>query len=55
MLKDLYEEQKEDLFNLVQKGCADSEIRNYCSENNVSYGVAQSFIAKTKQYLDKNN
>lgn len=54
MIKELFDEQKEDLFNLVKEGCSDSDIRDYCAENNISYKLAQDFIDETYEYLDNN-
>lgn len=55
MAKKLFDEQKEDLFALAQRGCTDSDVRDYCAENNVPYRLAQDFMAETYRYLhDKN-
>ena len=54
MIKELFDEQKEDLFNLVKNGYTDENIRDYCTENNISYRQAQDFITTTQEYL-KNN
>ena len=54
MVKELFDEQKEDLFNLVKNGYTDENIRDYCAENNISYRQAQDFITETQEYI-KNN
>lgn len=54
MIKELFDEQKEDLFNLIKNGCTDEDIRDYCTENNISYRQVQDFIIETREYL-KNN
>lgn len=53
--KELFDEQKEDLFNLAKKGCSDSDIRDYCVENNIPYRLAQDFIDETYKFLDNND
>lgn len=32
MAKELFDEQKEDLFNLMKNGCTDENIRDYCAK-----------------------
>lgn len=54
MMKELFDEQKEDLFNLAQRGCTDSDVKDYCAENNISYRLAQDFMNKTYKYLNNN-
>lgn len=54
MIKELFDEQKEDLFNLVKNGYTDENIRDYCAENNISYRQTQDFITETQEYI-KNN
>ena len=53
--KELFDEQKEDLFNLAKKRCSDSDVRDYCAENNISYRLAQDFMDKTYEHLDNND
>lgn len=52
MMKELFNEQKEDLFNLAKNGCTDSNVKDYCVENNVPYRLAQDFLTETYQYLN---
>lgn len=53
--KELLDEQKEDLFNLAKEGRSDSDIRDYCAENNIPYRLAQNFMDETYKYLDNND
>lgn len=55
MIKELFDEQKEDLFNLVKEGRSGSDIRDYCVENNIPYRLAQDFIDETYKFLDNND
>lgn len=43
-MKELFDEQKEDLFNLAQRGYTDSDVKDYCAENNIPYRLAESFM-----------
>lgn len=55
MIKELFNEQKEDLFNLAQRECTDSDVKDYCAENNIPYRLAQDFMdeyEKTSEYLE---
>lgn len=52
MMKELFNEQKEDLFNLAKNGYTDSNVKDYCVENNVPYRLAQDFLTETYQYLN---
>lgn len=53
--KELFDEQKEDLFNLAKKNCSDSDIRDYCAKNNIPYRFAQDFMNETYKFLDSND
>lgn len=53
MMNELLNEQKEDLFNLVQRGCTDSDIRDCCIENKIPYILARKFIDEAYEYLNK--
>ncbi len=53
--KELFDEQKEDLFNLVKEERSGSDIRDYCVENNIPYRLAQDFIDETYKFLDNND
>ena len=55
MIKELFDEQKEDLFNLAKEGCSDSDVRYYCAENNIPYKLAQNFMDETYKFFDNNN
>ena len=55
MIKELFDEQKEDLFNLAKEGYSDSDIRDYCAENNIPYRLAQNFIDETYEHLNNND
>ena len=55
MIKELFDEQKEDLFNLAKEGRSDSDIRDYCVENNIPYRLAQNFIDETYEHLNNND
>ena len=54
MKKELFDEQKEDLFNLTKGGYSDLDVRDYCAENNIPYRLAQDFIEETYKHLDNN-
>ena len=54
-MKELFYEQKEDLFNLAQRGCTDSDVRDYCDENNIPYRLAWDFMDETYKHLDDNS
>ena len=54
-MKELFDEQKEDLFNLAQRGCTDSDVRDYCDENNIPYRLAWDFMDETYKHLDDNS
>ena len=54
-MKELFDEQKEDLFNLAQRGCTDSDVRDYCNENNIPYRLAWDFMDETYKHLDDNS
>lgn len=51
-MKELFDEQKEDLFNLAKKGCTNLNVKDYCVENNVPYRLAQDFLTETYQYIN---
>ena len=53
--KELFDEQKEDLFNLAKKDYSNSDIRDYCAENNIPYRLAQDFMDETYKFLDNND
>ncbi len=53
MMNELLNEQKEDLFNFAQRGCTDSDIRDYCVENKIPYTLARKFMDEVYEYLDK--
>ena len=55
MKKELFDEQKEDLFNLAKEGRSGSDVRDYCAENNIPYRLAQNFIDETYKFLDNND
>ena len=55
VIKELFNEQKEDLFNLTKEGCSDSDIRDYCAENNIHHRLAQDFMDETYKFLDNND
>ena len=55
MIKELFDEQKEDLFNLARRGCSNSDIRDYCTENNIPYRLAQDFMDETYEHLNNND
>lgn len=38
--------QKEKLISLIEKGCTDSDVEDFCDENNVSRREAFHFIAE---------
>lgn len=54
MAKKLFDEQKEDLLNLVKNRYTYENIRDYCIENNIPYRQTQDFITETQEYI-KNN
>ena len=53
--KELFDEQKEDLFNLAKEGCSDLDVRDYCAENNIPYRLARDFMDETYKFLDNND
>ena len=55
MTKELLNEHKEDLFNLALRGCTDSDVIDYCAENNIPYRLAQNFMDETYKFLDNND
>lgn len=50
MIKELFDEQKEDLFYFALKGCSDSDIKDYCAENNIPYKLAHDFIDEVYKF-----
>ena len=38
----------------MKEGGSDSDVRNYCAENNIPYRLAQDFIDETYEHLDNN-
>ena len=50
MIKELSNKQQEDLFNLARIGCSDSDIKDYCAENNIPYKLAQDFIDEVYKF-----
>lgn len=50
-MRELYNEQKEDLYKLMLRGCATSDIKDYCIENNISYGRAKDFISEAHLHI----
>ena len=52
MAKELLNEQKEDLYNLALRGCTDSDVIDYCAENDIPYRLARCFMDETYRYLD---
>lgn len=52
MTKELLNEQKEYLYNLAVRGCTDSDVIDYCAENDIPYRLARCFMEETYRYLD---
>ena len=50
MIQELFNEQQEELFNLALKGCSDSDIKDYCAENNIPYKLAHDFIDEVYKF-----
>ena len=55
MIKELFDEQKEDLLNTPKQACSDSDVRDYCAENNIPYKLAQNFMDETYKFFNNNN
>lgn len=51
LVRELYNEQKEDLYKLMLRGCTTSDIKDYCIENNISYGMAKDFISEAHLHI----
>lgn len=50
-MRELYNEQKEDLYKLMLRGCTTSDIKDYCIENNIPYEMAKNFISEAHLYI----
>lgn len=50
-MRELYNEQKEDLYKLMLRGFTTSDIRDYCIENSIPYGLARDFINKAQLHI----
>ena len=51
VVRELYNEQKEDLYKLMLRGCTTSDIKDYCIENNIPYGMAKNFISEAHLHI----
>ena len=50
-MRELYNEQKEDLYKLMLRGCTTSDIKDYCRENNIPYEMAKNFISEAHLHI----
>ena len=51
LVRELYNEQKEDLYKLMLRGCTTSDIKDYCIENNIPYEMAKNFISESHLHI----
>lgn len=50
-MRELYNEQKEDLYKLMLRGCTTSDIKDYCIENNIPYEMAKNFTSEAHLHI----